>query len=177
MITRPVLTALLFAALPAMAQVAQEPPPVADAIKVPLGYKLKFSARGQGFQVYQCGPDKVDPKVYAWTLSGPQADLLDAQGNKIGTHYAGPTWESKDGSKIVGTMKANDKGPDPKAIAWLLLDAKPAGGTGVMSNITLVQRLQTNGGKAPEGGCTAATAGTSANVAYFAQYYFYAAGE
>ncbi len=173
----PLISALLFAALPVTNAMAQGQPNVPDALKVPLGHTLKFSARGQGFQVYQCGPDKVDPKLYAWTLSGPQADLLDAQGNKLGTHYAGPTWESKDGSKAVGEVKANEKSPDPNAIAWLLLETKSSGPVGVMSSITHVQRLQTSGGKAPADGCKASTAGKTTSVPYMAQYYFYEAAK
>jgi len=45
-------------------------------------------------------------------------------GNKIAKHYAGTTWESNDGSKVVGEVKAKDNGPDPNAIPWLLLSAK-----------------------------------------------------
>ena len=168
------VSALLFAALPAA---AQEAPSVPDTLKVPPGHTLKFAAHAQGFQVYQCGPDKTDPKAYTWTLTGPQADLFDAQGAKLGTHYAGPNWESKDGSKVVGQVKASEKSPDPKAIAWLLLETKPSGPVGVMNSITHVQRLQTNGGKAPADGCNASTAGATTNVPYMAQYYFYEAAK
>jgi len=166
---------LLFAALPMMNTLAAEAPPVPDSLKVPPGHTLKFSARAQGFQIYQCGPDKADPKAYTWTLTGPQADLFDAQGQKIISHYAGPTWESKDGSKIVGQVKGNEKSPDHDAIAWLLLETKSTGSIGVMNSITHVQRLQTSGGKPAAGGCKADTAGTTTNVPYMAQYYFYEA--
>ncbi len=173
----PLVFALLFAALPVTNAMAQEAPSVPESLKVPLGHVLKFSAHAQGFQVYQCGPDKADPKLYAWTLTGPQADLFDAQGNKLGTHYAGPTWESRDGSKVLGQVKANEKSPDANAIAWLLLETKPSGPVGVMNSITHVQRLQTSGGKSPVDGCKAATAGATTNVPYMAQYYFYEAAK
>lgn len=48
----------------------------------------------------------------------------------IGKHYAGPTWEGKDGSKVVGEVNARDNGPDPNAIPWPLLSAKSKSGTG-----------------------------------------------
>jgi hypothetical protein len=168
--------AAMFATL-SPAVLAQQAPAVPDALKVPLGHVLKFAAHADGFQVYQCGQDKADPKLYAWTLTGPQADLFDTQGNKLGTHYAGPTWESKDGSKIVGQVKASDPSPDPASIAWLLLEAKSTAGVGAMNSITHVQRLQTHGGKAPTAGCKAETAGTSVNAPYSAMYYFYEAAK
>ncbi|MBV8634369.1 MAG: DUF3455 domain-containing protein [Burkholderiaceae bacterium] len=173
----PRLLSALLLALPAMNAAAQQPPPVSDAIKVPLGHVLKFAARAEGFQIYQCSQDKADPKLYAWTLTGPQADLADAQGNKLGQHYAGPTWESKDGSKIVGQVKGNEPSPDKDSIAWLLLETKPAGGTGVMNGITHVQRLQTHGGKAPKDGCNDKTAGSNVNAPYTAIYYFFEAAK
>ena len=168
-----VLPAMLFAAFPAT---AQEASPVADALKAPVTAILKFAARAEGFQIYQCSQDKADPKLYAWNLTGPQADLFDTQGNKIGLHYAGPTWESKDGSKIVGQVKANTPSPDKDAIAWLLLETKQAGGSGAMNGVNYVQRLQTHGGRAPQGGCNEKTAGTSVNAPYTAMYYFYQSG-
>lgn len=170
MLRLPLLSAFLLVATNAD---GQEAPPLPDAIKVPLGHVLKFSARAEGFQIYQCSQDKVDPKLFAWTLTGPQADLFDAQGNKLGQHYAGPTWESKDGSKIVGQVKANSPSPEANSIAWLLLETKPSGGTGVMNSITHVQRLQTHEGKAPKDGCSEKTVGTNVNAPYTAVYYFF----
>lgn len=170
----PLSAALLLAAFPVL---AQQPPAIPTTLQVPAGHALKFSARAQGFQVYQCAQDKVDPKLYAWNFTGPQADLFDATGNKIISHYAGPTWEAKDGSKVVGTVKVTEKSPDPDAISWLLLEAKPSGPVGTMNSIRYVQRLQTSGGKAPTDGCKADTVGTSKNVEYLAQYYFYEAAK
>jgi hypothetical protein len=166
----PLCSLLLIAAFPALAQTSPEIP---VSLQVPAGHTLKFSARAQGYQIYQCAQDKVDPKLYGWNFTGPQADLFDANGDKVLSHYAGPTWEARDGSKIVGTVKANEKGPDPDAISWLLLEAKAAGPVGTMNNVKYVQRLQTSGGKAPADGCKAETVGALKNVAYKAQYYFY----
>ena len=103
--------------------------------------------------------------------------MLDNQGNKVGKHYAGPTWEANDGSKVVGEVLAKDNGPDPAAIPWLLLRAKANAGSGIFSRITNVQRLNTQGGKAPADGCTQAKAGTELRMPYTADYYFYAPGK
>ena len=95
---------------------------------------------------------------------------MTAKDKKIGKHYAGPTWESNDGSKVVGEVKANDDGPDATAIPWLLLSAKATSGQGVFSPVKSIQRLYTSGGKAPAAGCDAAHTGQEARVAYKARY-------
>jgi hypothetical protein len=128
-----------------------------------------------GVQVYQCDASKNDPTKFEWIFKAPVADLFDAGGKKIGTHYAGPTWESIDGSKVVGEVTARDNGPDANAIPWLLLSAKSTSGTGVFSRTKSIQRVQTVGGKAPAVGCDKAQAGQEARMAYKATYYFYAA--
>lgn len=164
-------TSLLLAACatPGMA------PSVPESLKVPAGQTLTLAARATGVQIYDCKPTKDDPKRFEWVLRAPEADLFDSYGNKIGKHYAGPTWESNDGSKVVGEVKGRDDGPDANAIPWLLLSAKTTSGTGVLGRTASVQRLQTVGGKAPAGSCTPTEAGGEARVAYSANYYFYAA--
>jgi len=84
--------------------------------------------------------------------SVPEAVLSDADGNIVGVHFAGPTWESNSGSKVVGVkLAASTANPpvDPNEIPWLLLQAKSSEGPGIFANITYVQRVSTAGGKAP----------------------------
>jgi hypothetical protein len=50
------------------------------------------------------------------------------------------------------------------------LQAVGHGGTGTLSQVTYVQRLDTDGGVAPGAGCDA---GDMAQVSYTADYYFY----
>jgi hypothetical protein len=110
---------------------------------------------------------------YQWILKAPQADLFDAGGQKIGTHYAGPTWESSvDGSKVVGNKIAAAPSPTPGNIPWLLLQAKMTSGTGVFTKVTYIQRLDTKGGVAAVDGCDAAHVGAESSVAYEANYVF-----
>jgi len=160
-----------------MAAAQEAVPPTPDALKVPPGHALKLAVKAVGFQIYECGADKNNATAYAWNFSAPQADLFDAQGKKLGKHYAGPTWESVDGSKVVGQVKASDKGPDSNAISWLLLEAKSTSGDGVFSHITHVQRLATADGKAPINGCNATSVGAVSSVPYTARYYFYEAAK
>lgn len=150
-------------------------PKVPEPLKVPEHYQLVFALRGVGTQIYACKAVADDPARLDWTFIAPEAVLLDNQGNKVGKHYAGPTWQANDGSKVVGEVMAKDNGPDPAAIPWLLLRTKATAGTGIFSQITSVQRLNTRGGKAPAGGCSQAEAGTEVRIPYTADYYFYSA--
>ncbi len=92
-------------------------------------------------------------------MSGPAA----------GAHYAGPTWESTDGSRVVGA-KLEAATPDAAAIPCLLLRAASHAGSGRMEEVTFVQRIRTRGGNAPLHGCDATHAGAVARVPYRAVY-------
>ncbi len=148
-------------------------PVVPDNLKVPAGQTLSLVSRATGVQIYECGAGKTDPAKFEWAFKAPEADLFDLSGRKIGKHYAGPTWESDDGSKVIGEVKARDDGPDASAIPWLLLSAKSASGAGVFGRTKSIQRLHTAGGKAPAEACDRAQLAKQARVAYRATYYFY----
>ena len=158
----------------ATAQVATVPV-IPEDLKVPTTQTLSLETRAIGVQIYDCKPSKDDPARFEWVFRAPEADLFDTAGKTIGKHYAGPTWESSDGSKVVGEVKARDDGPDVNAIPWLLLSAKTTSGVGAFSRIASIQRVQTVGGKAPAGGCNQAQAGNAATIPYRATYYFYVA--
>ena len=146
-----------------------------DSLRVPVGEVLALSARGIGAQVYECRSSATQPGGFEWQLQGPEAELRYEAGKPLGRHYAGPTWEANDGSKVVGEVLAHADGADPAAIPLLLLRAKQTSGTGVFSNIEFIQRLHTVGGTAPPTGCDRTYAGTQSRVAYSADYYFYSA--
>ncbi|MDR7267796.1 Cu/Zn superoxide dismutase [Pelomonas saccharophila] len=134
---------------------------------------LRVHAVGQ--QIYECGKDAQG--AWAWLFKGPQADLFDAAGLKVGTHGAGPSWALNDGSSLVGQVQATAPAPVPGAIPWLLLGVKARSGTGLLDKVSAIQRLATQGGVAPaKEGCTAATSGQAARVAYAAEYVFWAPG-
>jgi hypothetical protein len=151
-------------------------PVVPENLKVPATQTLAVVAQASGAQIYECNVSKTDPARFEWVFKAPEAELFDNAGKKIGKHYAGPTWESDDGSKVVGEVKARDDGPDVNAIPWLLLIAKSAEGNGIFGKTQSVQRVETVGGKAPAYGCNEAQQGTVARVAYLATYNFYVAG-
>jgi hypothetical protein len=148
---------------------------IPDSIKAPSGEEMFLDARASGVQIYECAAKPGDASSFAWTFRAPEAALTDASGRSIGKHYAGPTWESTDGSRVVGEVKARDPGPDASAIPWLLLAAKSTSGPGVLEGTKSVQRLRTVGGNAPATPCGAANAKEVARVPYTATYYFYRA--
>jgi hypothetical protein len=171
-IARAALVALLAGCATSHAETIPEVP---EALKVPSAQVLSLETQATGVQIYECNASKDDPTRFAWVFKAPEAELFDNAGKKIGRHYAGPTWESNDGSKVVGEVKARDNGPDPDAIPWLLLSAKSTSGSGVFGQTQSIQRVQTAGGKAPAGGCNQAQVGEEARVPYTATYHFFVA--
>jgi len=154
---------------------AVRPPDAPQELRPPEDQALALEVPATGVQIYECSAAKDQPARFEWAFKAPEAELFDKTGRKIGKHYAGPTWESNDGSAVVGEVKARDSGPDSNAIPWLLLGAKSNSGTGVFSQIKSIQRLQTVGGKAPSAPCGQDNAQQVVRVPYKATYYFYAA--
>jgi hypothetical protein len=139
---------------------------------VPAGNELAFALGAEGVQIYSCAGNGGS---YGWELRAPEARLFEARGRDAGMHYAGPTWESTDGSRLVGAKVAAAT-PDAAAIPWLLLRATSHAGSGRMGKVTFVQRMKTWGGNAPNDGCDAAHADAVVRVPYRAVYCFYQKG-
>jgi hypothetical protein len=147
---------------------------VPDKLRAPADETLQRTLSADGVQIYECRAGATDPSAAEWVFVAPEATLVDAQGVVVGKHYAGPTWESKDGSKVVGVVAAKVDAPDAGAIPWLLLTTHSAGKDGAFAHVTSVQRVATVGGIAPATGCATATIGQRARVPYKAQYTQYA---
>ena len=146
---------------------------VPQPLKVPATQVLSLETQGTGVQIYECKASKDDSMRFEWAFIAPEAELFDSAGKRVGRHYAGPTWEANDGSKVVGEVRGRYNGPDPNAIPWLLLTAKSTSGNGVFGQTQSIQRVHTVGGKAPEEGCNQTQVGKEARVPYTAEYYFY----
>ena len=89
-------------------------------IAVPPNQKLDLILVAKGVQIYRCDSKKDAPGRFEWSFQAPEALLRDVGGKSVGRHYAGPTWEADDGSKIVGTVQARVDAPDKAAIPWLM---------------------------------------------------------
>jgi Protein of unknown function (DUF3455) len=159
------------AAVLSLAQVAlagPPPPVVPSKIQVPDGNKVFLVGHAVGVQIYSCNG-------VVWSSATPRANLYDDHGKLIITHFAGPTWQATDGSKVVGQPEASVT-VDPTAIPWVRLSASTTPGPDGdrLVATTFVQRIATTGGLAPAtAACNATTAGTVAEVPYTADYYFW----
>jgi hypothetical protein len=139
--------------------------PLPPAVAAP-GETTVLSVHAVGMQNYDCKPG-TDGKL-AWTFNSPQATLTS--GDKVtGHHSAGPTWELTDGSSITAKAVGNAPGTGAGDIPWLKLEVNSHKGTGQLSDVTTVQRINTVGGVLT-GACDREGAGRG--MPYSADYVF-----
>jgi len=163
---------LAFASIPATQAVDDNrapelPLPLCEKVQVPQGNKVVFHVYALGVQVYKWNGA-------TWDFVEPVAKLFADPDYRatVGNHYRGPTWESNSGSNVVG-MRVEGCQPDPSAIAWLRLKAVSTDGPGIFSNVTFIQRVNTEGGTIPA--TPGSSIGEEKRVPYTAEYYFYRA--
>lgn len=161
--SRSMTASVMFATLTAFAGAAAAQVPEAVAAK---GEVVVLQVHAEGAQVYEC---KAASGVgLAWVFREPIASLF-RDGKTVGRHYAGPTWEDTDGSAIVAKVAGRAPGASAKDIPLLKLEVTDRRGTGVLKDVTAVQRLNTKGGVA-EGACE--KAGDFLSVPYSSDYVF-----
>lgn len=138
-----------------------------DSLAVPTGQRRIATLYARGDQIYRWDGG-------AWVFVAPSARLYPNQHarGQVGVHYAGPTWESLGGSKVVGSVVRRCSA-SPSAIPWLLLSAASSEGHGLFRGVSYIQRLHTQGGLAPT--TAGSTVGETVNVPYTADYVFYRA--
>ena len=164
--------AALFATLLSASAFAADP----AAITVPAGNNLALTLLGAGDLAYECKAKADLPGAYEWAFAGPIAVLYDKTTKvAVGKYYAGPTWEANDGSKVGGKQLGVSPSMSPASIPLQLVQAGAATGSGAMSGITFIQRMNTKGGVAPKEACGAANVGATRMVKYQADYLFYKA--
>jgi hypothetical protein len=141
------------------------PSPLCDSLEVPSGNRVAAHVYAVGVQRYRWNGT-------SWVFVEPVATLFaDANyHHKVGLHYAGPTWESNPGGKVVAA-RLEGCSPDPAAIPWLLLQTVSTDGPGLLNSVTYIQRVNTRGGLAPT--APGASIGVVADVPYTTEYYFY----
>jgi len=165
-------------AVMACATAGPPPPPAVAAPTVPVEIQApadtvpvaKLAARGT--QNYRCEPTDTGS---VWKLVAPEADLTDPStpgATVVVKHGAGPSWNHPDGSGLVGDGKSAKRAPAPDGVSipWLLIPATANGKPGAFQDVVFVQRIDTQGGAAPAGGCTL---GQEMKVDYTATYVFY----
>ena len=144
-----------------------------EPIRVPTGQKMRMLATGVGEITYECREKGAAAGQYEWAfVGGPVATLYSGDKKNVGKYYAGPTWEAADGSKVTGKQVATSPAA-PGNIPMQLVKTDPAMGSGAMTGVTYIQRLNTKGGVAPSAACDASSKGRRQQVAYEADYVFY----
>jgi hypothetical protein len=180
------------------------PPATPAIITPPAGNSAHLFGRAVGTQGYVCLPqgagaswtvNNARPEATLFvTLFGQDVQIIthflspDTNPNEFAPSplpFGSPTWQSSFDSSVVwaNALQSIAPGSDPSCpntgtIRCLLLQAigsqkGPAGGK-VMTKTTFIQRLNTNGGSAPNEGCADATdVGKQRLVPYTADYYFF----
>lgn len=141
-------------------------------VSAPAGATVVREVQAGGAQVYECRSSTGG--AYGWALVGPKAVLIGDDGTSFGTHSAGPTWTAADGSSITadGTHPL-EKADRPQGVPALLLKVTSTRGTGILSDVRLVRRWDTEGGLPPTDGCDAQHLHATAASHYSAVYTFY----
>ncbi len=134
-------------------------------LQPPEGHKVALYAYAEGVQIWGWNGT-------SWVFLRPEAVLFAGDGSNgvVGSHFAGPTWETNSGSYVVGMVDKRCT-PDTSAIPWLLLKAVDSDGPGVLDGVTYIQRVNTVGGLAPSE--PGEFPGDVARVPYTADYFFY----
>ncbi|MGH3777501.1 MAG: DUF3455 domain-containing protein [Pseudonocardiaceae bacterium] len=114
--------------------------------------RLLATRVGVGVQIYD-----QDSANSTWALREPQANLYDIEtGVQHGIHFAGPYWTDTDGSRVKAKASGETEAPIDSArnIKWLRLEAVEKFGrdNDVLSQVTFIQRVLTDGGQPPPKG-------------------------
>ncbi len=145
---------------------AQTPPPPESIVPKPTEM-IAVTLHAEGAQIYECKANAAGK--LEWQFREPVATLI-LEGKTVGRHYAGPTWEHVDGSLVQGKVTGRLPGATKEDIPLLRLEVSSSRGSGVLSGVTTIQRVETEGG-AQEGPCD--KAGTLETQAYSADYIFW----
>jgi Protein of unknown function (DUF3455) len=173
-------------------------PPVPGNLNVDDGNEVFLVGHGVGTQNYVCTTSTASVSGFAFSLFTPEATLFNKEGKQLITHFFSPngdptvkppeagtirvTWEdSRDSSRVWAMLleqSTNEQFVQKDAVAWLKLQTVgvDAGttGSGRLTKVTFIQRLNTAGGVAPKSGCsTFEDLGRRAFVPYSADYFFY----
>ncbi|MET8759941.1 DUF3455 domain-containing protein [Lentzea sp. NPDC004782] len=165
--TKQIAAVLRFAAMTTIGLLAAAVPAAADQvpdqIKVPAGNKRIEVLSAHGVQTYQCANG-------GWSFLEPDA-ILQRHGQAVVLHTKGPVWTSvEDGSSVTGAAVASS--PVSGAIPQLLLRSTGNRGSGLLGNVTFVQRLDTTGGLPSSGQCQD---GAITSIPYTSRYAFWVA--
>lgn len=120
---------------------------------------------GEGAEIYECqtkGPD------LRWESREPIASLI-SEGNTVGKHSRGPLWELPDGSAVTAKATGSAQLHDATSASWLKYTVTKNSGLGILSDVSVVQRINVSGGMLA-GNCS--EAGELRSVPFSADFVF-----
>jgi hypothetical protein len=138
-----------------------------DSIAAP-GNQPIMTVHAVGAQIYECAADASGTN--RWRFREPIAALL-VNGQTVGRHFAGPSWQLNDGSLVVGRAAGNAPAASTNDIPWLKLTTVEGQASGQLATVTVIQRINTSGGTLT-GTCD--TIGAIRPVPYSSDYAFLA---
>lgn len=158
----------------ALAACGSAPPETAKVLPEPLQANKNETAlltvTAKGDELYEC--QRAQDATFAWVATGPEARLVDAQGQLVGVAFPGPGWQYEDGSWVIGDAEA-EAFHDAKALPWTRFNVKRTSGIGMLGKVSSIQSIETQGGAAPAETCDARNAGAGRLVPYVATLRFF----
>src|SRR5437762_904861 len=85
-------------------QEAEVPP----QLQPPVDEQLLVQLHAKGDQIYAC---RSEAAQFTWTLKAPDAQLFDKKDRLFGKHFAGPTWQANDGTRVTGKAAVSIASP------------------------------------------------------------------
>ena len=149
---------------------------LSNAIRVPPGHEVMLETTAVGVLNYECRANMPTAGMIGWTLTSPNADLVDRTGQTVGV-YSGPPamWTHIDGSSVVGRQLAVAPVVGATNLPLQLSKGMPGMGLGMMQNVSYIQRIRTKGGIDIRKPCTQAEIGDKMTQPYQADYIFWRA--
>ncbi|HYG46067.1 MAG TPA: DUF3455 domain-containing protein [Bordetella sp.] len=146
---------------------------VPAVMQVPAGNYVAWRAPAEGVITYACRHSQSDASKLQWVIDGAQAKLGATAGAQGGTYASPPeTWRAADGSSLTGIEVVRAPAGADRLYDQLVM-ANPAGGAGVLSGVTYIQRIVRDGGAAPGSPCDRASLNQRVGVPYRASYVFW----
>jgi len=91
--------------IPALSVLAIQETEVPPQLQPPVDEQLLLQLHAKGDQIYAC---KSESAQFNWTLKAPDAQLFDKKDQLFGKHFAGPTWQVNDGSRVYRQSRGHD---------------------------------------------------------------------
>jgi len=107
------------------------------------GKIILLSVQAAGVQIYECRAG--DGGRLTWKFREPLATLM-LNGETIGRHFAGPSWQFNDGGEVSGKVLAQKNGSSDRDIPLLQLAVVSDEQRGAVAHVTSIERIDTQGG-------------------------------